>query len=214
MMIDKEILLVDDHPLFRKGIRESISAWPGFNIAAEADNGESAIMLANIHHPDLVILDLALPDMSGLDVLTKLRSASPGIICIMMTLYNDTALVEKAVELGANGYLLKTDSIDVLRDCLDDLSRDSIFISPTIVTGRATRPILPVDAADKLSALSRREMGILRNIARNQTSKEIAAELGLSIRTIQNHRQRMARKLGLSGANGLLQFAIENKRHF
>ena len=212
--MEKKILLLDDHPLFRKGIRESISAQPGFVIVAEADNGESAIMLANIHHPDVVILDLALPDMSGLDVLTALRANAPGIICIMMTLYNDTSLVEKAVELGANGYLLKTDSVDVLIACLDGLSATSLFISPTIAAGRATRPILPLAGAVDLSILSKREMGILRRIALNQTSKEIAAELELSIRTIQNHRQRMARKLGLSGANGLLQFAIENKQRF
>ncbi len=212
MQTDNTILLVDDHPLIRTGMRNIIHTKTSFHVVAEADNGLSAITLARIHEPAITVIDLALPDMSGIDVIEKLQSARIETCFVIMTLYNDIALLNRAISLGVCGYLMKSDGCEILVNCLERINLGELFLSPGVSVNQPIQPALPTDQAIQLKLLSWRELSVMELIAENFTSREIATKLGLSARTIQNHRARIVKKLQLSGNNSLFKFALENRQ--
>jgi len=212
MRIEKRtILLVDDHPIFRKGVREVILQKTELSVIAEASNGRSAITLAQIHQPDIALIDLALPDMNGFELIAKFNNVSPKTIFVVLTLYNDRTLIDKAMTLGVVGYVLKSDGVDVLTDCLDKLTTSLVFLSPSVSRLQPEKPTIDDENPNWLTELSQRELTVLSAIANNLTSREIAAQLNLSVRTIQNHRARMVKKLNIQGNNGLFSFALDHR---
>jgi len=208
------VMLVDDHPLFRKGLKEVIAKRSGYSVIAEADNGESAITLSRIHKPDVIIIDLALPGRNGLEVIKFLKRGGSNSMFIVMTLYNDENLIEESLKLGACAYLMKTDGLDVLDDCLNQLAENKIYVSPRVSAIPSQKPGAILEPINWAVSLSNREKMVLKGIANNKTSKEIAESLSLSTRTVQNHRARIIKKLGLQGANSLYRFALENASHY
>lgn len=207
----RTILLVDDHPIFRKGVREVIHQKTELSVVAEADNGLSAITLSQIHQPNIALVDLALPDMNGFDLIHKIKKLSPATLFVVMTLYNDRILIDNAITLGIVGYVLKSDGVDVLTDCLDKLTSDTVFLSPSVSRLQPEKPTINNENPNWLSELSQREMSVLSAIANNSTSREIANQLNLSVRTVQNHRARIVKKLNIQGNNGLFSFALEHR---
>lgn len=207
------VMLVDDHPLFRRGLREVITHKTPYTVTAEAEDAATAITLAKIHKPTVIVTDLALPDHNGLHVIKELTRLKSKTQFVVMTLYNDIALVEEALNLGVSAYLMKSDGVDIFEDCLLNLSKQEIYVSPSV---SAPPPRLPIASADDIQwqeILSNREQTVLKGIACNQTSREIAETMKLSIRTVQNHRARIIRKLGLEGSNALYRFALEHVDH-
>lgn len=206
----KRLLIADDHPIFRQGLKQLLASIEWLHIVAEAENGCSALSQIKHFRPDIIILDLAMPDMDGLTVLQRTREEYPNLITIILTSYDDSAYVDRAFELGANAYVVKDSAGEDLINCLEVVvQRKDVYISPSL---GSRFPELPPTATEKntsLDSLTKMERKILSHVARFLTSKEIGKELGVSYRTVQNHRSSICSKLHLKGAHQLLSFARE-----
>ncbi|MEH6570171.1 MAG: response regulator transcription factor [Halioglobus sp.] len=209
-MKNSRLIIVDDHPIFREGLKQIIARVPGIEVVAEADTGDAALAQIQQLSPDVVTLDIAMPGKDGLQVLEMTRSADKVPLVIVITSYDDNAYLNKAFELGARAYVLKDSALTDVVDCLRAVLDEKIFISPSL--GRS-KPLLPdMDDASVLSveSLTNMEQLVLRGVSEFKTSKEIAKKLDVSYRTIQNHRSNICSKLGLRGAHQLLNFSCEN----
>ena len=161
-----------------------------------------------MHRPATAVVDLGLPDASGLELVPLLTALPHPLDVIVLTLYGEQALVDRALELGVRGFVVKSDGADVLRECLERVLAGDLFVSPGINAADNVNPAREPDDGDRVASLTERERTILRAVAEGQTSAAIAERLGLSLRTVQNHRARTARKLGLRGHNQLFLTAV------
>jgi two-component system response regulator NreC len=206
------VLVVDDHAVVREGIRHVLSRDHGFDVVAEADDGIEAMALAKQHAPDVVVLDVTMPRESGLAVAASLRRTVPETRVLMLTMHDRGEYVLEAVRAGAHGYVLKDAGPAELRDAVRAVNAGQEFFSPR-VAGRlsaALRGELVREQRDGLvEVLTGREREVLTLIARGWTNKEIGAELGISPRTVESHRESVVRKLRIRTVAGLTRFAIE-----
>lgn len=208
------IVIVDDHPLFRQGLRQVIEADSRFELLAEADHGEAARRLVLEHQPDLAVLDVNLPDMTGLEVAESLREAAVRTRFVVLTMLKDEQAFNRAMNIGIEGYVLKENAGAEIVSCLISVAAGNAYVSPSL-TGFLLRRRGRADALAShrpgLSDLTTAEKRILKRIADKKTSREIAAELSVSPRTVETHRTNICTKLSLRGSNTLLQFALENR---
>lgn len=206
------VLVADDHPLFRRGLRAAIDESGRYHVVAEAGDGETAIRQIERSAPAIALVDLAMPVKDGLAVLAWAAEHAPRTRIVVMTLYKERDYVDRAVALGAAGYLVKDDAQDEVLRCLDAVGEDEFYLSPSV---GAPNPLPPsssnaaVRAA--LARLTPAQRGVLRLLAEYRTSKEIARLLAISPKTVENHRTNMAAALGLRGPNALLQFAVRHR---
>lgn len=210
--MDRTLLLVDDHPLFRRGVKELILAQCDlYSDVIEADNGLDAMNQIDRFKPHCVVLDIAMPGIDGLQTLEAIKELVPDTLCIIFSMYNNPEFVIDARNKGAQGYVLKTDPDRILLECLQSIENGREYISTSI--SQNIEPMMPLAdvTREAIETLSSREKEILSLIARNQTSKEISKTLSVSIRTIQNHRVNICKKLEINGPNALLKLAIENQ---
>lgn len=211
-MLRKTILLADDHPIFRAGVRRTIEEWGPCEVVAEAGDGETCIMEIERLRPDILIADLAMPKRDGLAVLDWVAGNRPETACVVLSMHTDRAFVRQAEEKGARAFIAKEDAAGELIAALDAL--DGPFYLSRSAGGRGT-PVerLRADMGDlaKIGSLTPAEREILRLVSDSLTSKAIADRLGISYRTVQNHRQHIVSKLGLKGANKLLEFAVRHR---
>lgn len=206
------VLIADDHPIFRQGLRLVIETNPAVEVVAEAENGESALVQIRYLMPDLVFLDIAMPGQDGLSVLETLRTEGHAIRVIMMTSYHEQAYLNRSMELNVSGYLLKDDSRDDIGQCLEQVLKGGTYISPSFSQGNLCIP-RDLSGFDRLEELlTRKELQVLALVARFMTSKEIAHRLNISYRTVQNHRAHIAQKLDLRGIHQLSRFARKNQQ--
>lgn len=206
-----KVLLVDDHPIFRRGVREILQERPEVASIAEADDGAAALQQLRVAEPDLAIFDIALPGHDGFELVAWCRDHAPGIECILLTMHDDPEYLDRALELGVRGYLLKDDTESELGRCLEAVVEGEIFVSPRFGRVRgALRPPPDAGAERLIAALTPAQRAVLSRVARFMTNREIAVELGLSQRTVENHRAHIAARLGLQGANALLRFAAQH----
>lgn len=208
----RTLLLVDDHPMFRHGVKELITRQCSlFDLVIEADDGTGALHKIEKFAPDCVVIDIAMPGIDGLQTLESIKRESPDIRCIILSMYDNPEFVIRARKLGADGYILKTDSDTTILECLSSVENGRLYISESI--SKSVEPTLPETTIQRedFERLSKREKEVLMLIARNHTSKEIAQQLALSLRTIQNHRLNICKKLSISGPNALLKTAIEHQ---
>lgn len=163
------------------------------------------------YQPDYIVLDIAMPEIDGLQTLESIKREAPEIRCVILSMYDNPEFVIRARELGAQAYILKTDSDQTILECLSHVAQGSHYISAAI--NNSASPAVPEANVQKedFDRLSKREKEILSLIAKNQTSKEIAQSLAVSLRTIQNHRLNICKKLNISGPNALLKTAIEHQ---
>ncbi|WP_282608287.1 response regulator transcription factor [Pelagibius sp. Alg239-R121] len=212
-----KILIADDHPLFRRGLRTAIDGLPedriGQRVVFEAPDGNTALEDIHALKPDIGILDLAMPGLDGLSVAERALEAGTETSIIIMTMYPDEPYMRRAFDIGAVGYLLKDDAEQVIAECIEAALAGETFVSPSMRadTMRAAPPALDNKEKDKLGLLTRVQREVLGHVADYMTSKEIAESMGLSYRTVQNHRNNIARVLGLKGSNKLLEFARRHK---
>lgn len=203
------IVLADDHPLFRAGLRLAIQADPAFTVIGEVGTGDAALALIAEAAPDVAILDLNMPGLSGFEVIGEMRRRNlPGEI-VVLTMHQEEAMVAKALSLGVRGYIVKTTAVTDIVTCLHAVGRGESFASAEVTSylvRRAARENRPVEG---LAALTPSERVVLRLIASYKTSREIAAELGISHRTVENHRNHICAKLGLHGSHALIKFALK-----
>lgn len=210
--MSKTLLLVDDHPMFRRGVKELISKQSElFATIIEADDGLEALDKIRTLKPDYIVLDIAMPEIDGLQTLESIKREAPEIRCVILSMYDNPEFVIRARKLGAHGYILKTDSDNTILECLHTVALGRHYISAAI--SNSVEPAVPEANVQRedFDRLSKREKEILALIAKNQTSKEIANVLAVSLRTIQNHRLNICKKLNISGPNALLKTAIEHQ---
>lgn len=210
--MSQTLLLVDDHPLFRRGVRELIyNECDFYDRVIEADNGREALILIERYAPKCVMLDIAMPEIDGLHTLDIVKRQFPDTPCIMFSMYDNPEFIIQARNRGAQGYILKTDSDSVILECLESIENGKDYISSALSHGTELRLPESKIGSEDFDRLSNREKEVLTLIAKNQTSKEIAQHLSLSLRTIQNHRVNICKKLRIAGPNALLKVAIENQ---
>lgn len=205
------ILIADDHPLFRRGLREAIEETGRYRVVAEASDGTAAIEQVRLLEPDLAVIDLSMPGTDGFAVAEWIAEHAPSVGRVVMTMHKDPALVDRAFALGVAGYLLKDDAYDELARCLDAVLAGERFVSPSIGAGETPPPPLEGPDSALLQHLTRTQREVLHHLAENCTSREIGERMGLSPRTVENHRARIASALELRGPNRLLAFALRNR---
>jgi DNA-binding NarL/FixJ family response regulator len=209
-----QVFLVDDHPVFRHGLKEIVHADPRFDVVGECGDGDAALTEISRVKPQVVILDVNLPKRSGLEVVRALRAVEPRVACLMMTMHAEEITFNAAMDFGAQGYLLKDDAMEFVLLGLQTVASGGVFLSPNIsswLVRRQRRASALKEQKTGLSALTATERRILLLVAESKTSKEIAAELFISHRTVETHRSNVCQKLQLQGAHKLLQFAIEHR---
>ncbi len=209
-----KILIADDHPLFRQGLRQSIVSDPGFQIVQETGDGLSALRAIRELKPDICILDIQMPQMDGLAVVRQMRAEQlPGGV-IFLTMYKEEELLNAALDLDVKGYVLKESAVDDILESIRSVSAGHRYLSPGLSDFLVARHA-GVEALRRrkpgLDNLTPAERRILKLIAADRTSKEIANELGLSPRTVENHRSNICSKLDVHGIHALVKFAYDNK---
>ncbi len=195
------VLVADDHSLFRRGLCELIELLPDYQIVAEAASGREVWDALNKRDVDLAMLDINMPGADGMEILGRAKQHRLETRFVMLTMHNEKAYARRAFELGATGYLVKEDSDETIRECLD-----------SVVRGRQYCSLCSLDElfAEESVLLSPAEQRVIYLVAKGKSTAEIAANLSVSVRTIDNHRAHIASKLGLRGPNALLKYAIMN----
>jgi len=206
----KKILIADDHPTFLRGLKDIIEEHDGFTVNAEASDGEEALRKIRELQPDLAVLDIQMPKTGGLEVARILRREKPDLDVIILTGFKEEEYFREAIGLDVKGYLLKDSAAEEIIRCLEVVTSGGYYISPA-VSKHVASLLAKGKPVPGLDSLTEREKQILKSLAENKTSSEIANALFIDVRTVQNHRNNICQKLGLHGYNKLLQFAIENK---
>lgn len=205
------VIIADDHPIFRGGLRQVIESEQKFQVVAEASDGETALNLIEEQNPDIVIFDVNMPKMTGFVAAKELRRKKHDCEIIFLTMHGEEAMFNKAMDLGAKGYVLKDSaSVDIV-NCLQAVANGQNFTSPAITTYLFKRVTNNSNKTGSIEDLTPTERIILRLIAEYKTSREIADELSISYRTVENHRYNICQKLGISGSNALVKFALKNQ---
>jgi DNA-binding NarL/FixJ family response regulator len=210
------ILIADDHDIVRRGLKQLLTSHPGWQVCAEARNGREAVSLSEEHKPDIVVIDIGMPDLNGLEAARRIRKAQPKIGIIILTLHFSDQLVKEIVEAGARAYVMKADADRDLVNAVEALANHRTFF-----TARAAEMLL-TDFSDRISAtsgqtpasprsrLTSREREIVQLLAEGKSSKEVAAVLGISVKTAETHRANIMRKLQVHSVSELVRYAIKN----
>jgi DNA-binding NarL/FixJ family response regulator len=211
------VLIADDHPLFRKGLRDCINEKKELVLVGEAENGKAAWEMIEKLRPHVAVIDIEMPVMNGLDLIKLVHDKQVTVSIVILTMYKDPDLFDMAMDLGAKGYVLKDSAIHDIVESIQTVSSGQYYISPMLSTYLINRDERQKEFTNKYPAiilLTATEKKIMKMIADNKTSKEIAKELFISDKTVDNHRTNIAKKLNLHGSHQLLKFALENKAFF
>lgn len=206
------ILIADDHPIFREGIRKVLERESSFFIIAEAEDGEAALHKILELKPDVAILDINMPKMTGLTVAQRVSAMNLTTNIMLLTMLDDKKIFLEAMDAGVKGYILKDSAVAEILKAVTAVNEDRHYISPTL-SGilLQKKGILNDQQFDSLKNLTPTEVRILDRIADLKTNQEIADELFVSKRTVENHRTNIAQKLNLKSTNGVLKFALQHK---
>lgn len=208
-------IVADDHEVVRRGVRSLIESHPGWTVCGEAADGREAVRLAQELLPDLVVLDLTMPEMNGLEAIRAIRSAVPGTEVILLTVHDSDQLLDEAISAGARGYVLKDDAARHLIDAIDELPERQPLVAvadPVDQAGEAGRPgwSTVVSRNGRATSLTQREREVLRLLAEGESNREVAGRLSISAKTVETHRANVMRKLGASSIVDLVHYAIRN----
>lgn len=209
----KKIIIADDHPIVLHGMKQILLSDENLDLIAEAKNGEEAVELTLKLNPDILVLDLDMPKMNGLEAADKVAKSKLNTLIIMMTAYKDEKILNTAFKNGVSGFILKENAIVEILACIDNVVKGKRFISPALTDillnqNKAFENENPVIG---IASLTITEKKILKLVSENKTTKQIAEILFLSPRTVENHRNNICKKLSISGSNSLLRFALENR---
>lgn len=210
-MPETHILLADDHAMLRAGLRLLLDAQPDLKVIGEASDGREVLRLAVELQPDLILLDLTMPGLSGLEALPALRKSAPAARVLILTMHDDEAYLRQAIRNGASGYILKKAADSELIAAVRVVQRGEIYVHPSL-TKTLLEDIMPSEIGtpntDPWDALTEREQEVLTLVALGHTSAEIANRLSLSPKTVETYRGRGMEKLNLRSRAALVQFAI------
>lgn len=204
------VLIADDHALVREGLRYVLDADPGIEVVAEAANGRAAVELALVHRPNVVVLDISMPEENGLSAAARIREQLPEARVLLLSMHEQGEYVREGMRIGTHGYLLKDSAGEELRAAIRAVHAGGTFFSPAVVKRLSSSEVVgEPSAAAQLGQLTPRERDVLGGVARGLTNKAIAAELGISRRTVEAHRESLMRKLHIHSVAGLTRFALE-----
>ncbi len=205
-----KILVVDDHPVVRKGLCSCLASCDRLKVVGEAADGEEAIRKVAETSPDLVLMDISMPHLDGLAVTERLSLQAPQVKVLILSMHSDRECVMRMIKAGARGYVLKDAPPDELVRAIEAVHGGETFFSPPVARIALEQFVSETSKTNPLSRLSQRERQVLTLIAEGRSNKEIANELGIGVRTIETHRERIMRKLDIHSVAGLTKFAISN----
>jgi two-component system response regulator NreC len=205
------LLLVDDHPIVLEGIRSHLSAQPEFEVVGDGKNGQEALHKARLLQPDIILLDISMPGMTGLETIIRLRKSAPQLWILVVTMHCSKEYISQIIAAGVRGYILKDSSPSELVQAIKLIAEGQVYFSPRVskvmldelVKGRQNSL-----APDELSTLTDRERDVLIQIADGFSNKQIASRLDVGVRTIETHREHIMRKLDIHSIAGLTRYAI------
>lgn len=218
------ILIADDHEVARRGIRSVLESHPGWEVCAEAKDGREAVDLAATVRPDLVLLDIGMPNLNGLEAARQILAASPNVAILILTMHDSDNVVREVLRAGARGFLLKSDAGRDLISAVEALQLQRTFfttrVSQMVLNGFLSRDSrsdsvvrhvdASVDGGSSMDLLTAREREVIQLLAEGRTSKEVAVTLNLSTKTAETHRTNLMRKLGLHSVADLTRYAVRN----
>jgi len=205
------ILLADDHEMFRQGIKSLIGTEPGLEIVGEAATGREALEKVLELEPELLVMDISMPEMSGVQLMARLKQAAPAVRVLALTAFGDTAYVRQLLAAGAAGYLLKRAAADELIEAIRVVARGGTYLDPA-VAGKVVSGFLErkkLHGRREGDALSGREREVLSDVAHGFTNKDIAARLQISVKTVETHKANSMGKLGLRNRAEIVRYALQ-----
>jgi len=208
-----KLLLVDDHSLIRAGVRALVSDIPGYDVVGEACDGSQLVQLVHELDPDIVLLDLSMRSMGGLEALGQLQAEGSHCKVLILSMHTDPQLIMQALESGAHGYLLKDTTATELEQALAALRNDERYLSPAIAHAVINQALLRGHKPEPVEKhnLTARQLEILRLIVRGKSTREIANGLGLSVKTVETHRSQIMKRLQIYDVAGLVLFAVREQ---
>jgi DNA-binding NarL/FixJ family response regulator len=213
-MTPLRILIVDDHAVVRRGVRSLLESQSGWEVSGEATTGREAVELAKRLQPDVVVMDLSLPELNGLDATRQILKESPRSEILVLTMHHSEELARDVLQAGARGYVLKSDADENLIAAVESLRQHKPFLTSTVtefVLDEYTRRADTHDDGAGHTAVTAREREIIQLLAEGRSNKEAASTLGISVKTIEAHRANIMRKLHLRSVSDLVRYAIRNK---
>jgi DNA-binding NarL/FixJ family response regulator len=214
-MIALRILLADDHPLMRQGIRSVLERQSGWTVCGEAVNGREAVAMAKRLSPDIAIIDITMPELNGLEAARQIRREMPSVEVLILTMHDSDVLIAGALEAGARGCILKTDSARLLVAAVEAVAQHKPFFAGKVAEVVMGSSLIAKDVEESTLALdhrlSAREREVIQLVAEGRTNKEIATKLNISVKTVDAHRTNIMRRLSLHSTAELVRYAIRNK---
>jgi DNA-binding NarL/FixJ family response regulator len=212
------ILIADDHEVARRGIRSLLESHPGWDVCAEAKDGRDAVELATSTKPDLVLLDIGMPNLNGLEAARQILATTPNVAILILTMHDSDNVIKEVLRAGARGFLLKSDAGRDLVAAVEALESQKTFFTPRVsqmvLDGFLNREKKHSDIEDNAdpsdNPLTAREREVIQLLAEGRTSKEVAVTLNLSVKTAETHRTNLMRKLGLHSVADLTRYAVRN----
>lgn len=200
------ILLADDHDLVRAGIRSLVRGVEGMEVVAEAGDGREALRLVRIHQPDVVLMDIAMPGLNGLDATARIVKVSPQPAVIILSMHATREYVLEALQAGASGYVLKNAAVDELETAIRTVARGGKYLTPS-VSGQLIAGVTGASES-AAAALTQRQREVLQLVAEGRSTREIAELLHVSVKTVETHRAQLMDRLGIYDVAGLVRYAI------
>jgi DNA-binding NarL/FixJ family response regulator len=203
------VLLVDDHALVRAGLRALLRDLPGIDVVAEAGEGREALKLVKRHRPDVVVMDIAMPELNGLDATASLKRSFPDVRVVVLSMHANEEYVLRAVRAGATGYVLKGAKVGELEFAINAVARGDTYLAPSMSKYLVGKYLRSTEAGpDSPDPITPRHREVLQLIAEGRTSKSIAGRLGISVRTVEAHRAQLMERLDIHDIAGLVHYAI------
>ena len=214
-MTPLRILIVDDHDLMRRGVRTLLESHAGWEVCGEAKTGREAVQMSEELKPDIIILDISMPDLNGVEAAKRIRKTSAGVEILILSMHYSEQLIREIVDAGVRGYIVKSDSDRDLLIAVETLAKHKPFFTPRateVILGNFSSggPAAPVPelVSDRLTS---REREIVQLLAEGKSSKEVASSLGISVKTAETHRANIMRKLELHSVSELVRYAVRNQ---
>jgi DNA-binding NarL/FixJ family response regulator len=204
------ILIVDDHAVVRRGVRALLESQTHWEVAGEATTGREAVDAAKRLRPDIVVMDLSLPELNGLDAARQILKDSPGTEVLVLTMHHSEELARNALQAGARGYVLKSDADQNLIAAVESLRQHKPFLTSAVTEFVLDDYIRHVDDTPRYPEITHREREVIQLLAEGRSNKESAVALGVSVKTIEAHRANIMRKLHLRSASDLVRYAVRN----
>jgi two-component system response regulator NreC len=207
-----QIFLADDHMVVREGLKTLINAQPDMIVIGEAGDGQTALQQAQACQPDIVIMDITMPDMNGIQVTAQLKHACPDVKVVALSVHEDTSYLRQLLAAGASGYVLKHVAADALIQAIRLVAAGGVYLDPALAGHVVARYVrVPATASELLGVdLSERETEVAQRIAQGYSNREIGTQLNLSVKTVETYRARALEKLGLESRAALVRYALEH----